>query len=536
MRSMIVAPQPLAVEEGAKVLQAGGNAFDAAIVCAFVQGVVSPQMCGIGGYITLTACLGGDSDPIHLDAPALAGSKTTPDMWQDLVIRANPGGWGYQLKGRVNDVGYRSICTPGASLGLASALERWGTLNWWDAIEPAARLAEEGFQVDSYLGSGLSQRASSPEVTTLLDLAEANREAGRIYLKEGRQAYQPGDVLRNPDLAATLHRLAEGDPEDFHRGEIAERIARDLEANGSYVTADDLEGYRLPSAAPVLGTYRGYTIASAPPPHGGATLIAMLNILEGYDLAGMGHNSPGYIYLLSQAMKAAFADRNPYVGDPRFVDVPLQWMVAKERAAEWRRRIDAGEAIEVSFTPAGSPTTTHVSVVDKGGICVALTHSLGAGSGVITPGMGFMYNNSMVNFHPYPGHPNSIAPGKGRTTGMSPTIVFDGQGRPVLVVGAPGATRIITSLVQVIVNHLDFGMSIGEAVYAPRIDCQVNTIRCQARIPEFVCAEVRRRHPIERMPQSHGGHGLVHAIAIDPKTGHLSGGADPGSGGMALEV
>ncbi|MBC7237614.1 MAG: gamma-glutamyltransferase, partial [Chloroflexi bacterium] len=167
--------------------------------------------------------------------------------------------------------------------------------------------------------------------------------------------------------------------------------------------------------------------------------------------------------------------------------------------------------------------------------CVALTHSLGSSSGVITPGLGFMYNNSMVNFYPFPGHPNSIAPRKSRTTGMTPTIIYRDD-KPVLVIGAPGATRIITSNLQVILNVLDFGMSIGEAVWAPRFDCQGDLIKCQARIPEYVCQQVRRKHPIIRIPQSHGGLALVHAIALDPMTGRVTGAADTGAGGMALGV
>jgi gamma-glutamyltranspeptidase/glutathione hydrolase len=234
-------------------------------------------------------------------------------------------------------------------------------------------------------------------------------------------------------------------------------------------------------------------------------------------------------------MKAAFADRHRYLGDPAFVDVPLPWMMSKERAAEWRERIDAREAIVVPLVPSEPPDTTHVSVVDRWGNCVALTHSLGASSGVITPGLGFMYNNSMINFCPIPGHANSIAPRKGRTTGMTPTIVYR-DGRPVLIIGAPGATRIITSVLQVILNVLDFGMSVSDAVLAPRFHCQGDTIVCQARIPEFVCAEVRQKHAIETLPQSHGGLALVHAIAIDVPSGRLTGAADAGAGGMALEV
>jgi len=547
MSGMIVAPQPIAVEAGAKVLMDGGNAVDAAVTCAFVQSVVSPQMCGIGGYAILTLHLkqptaASGFSPIALDAPALAGSKVAPDMWRHELIRPNPDGWGYFLKGKVNDLGYQSICTPGTVKALAAMLERWGTISWERAIAPAAYIAEQGFIVDSHLAAGWRRVARYPESSTLLDYIEGNAEASRIYLKNGNTPYHEGEMLQNPDYARTLRQLATSGADDFYRGDLAQRMSEDLAENGSFVTAQDFADYRLRDGQAVLGTYRGYPIATAPPPHGGPTLLAILNILEGYDLARLGYNSPEYIHLVSMAMKAAFADRNPYLGDPAFVNVPLDWMVSYERAAEWRKRIDAAEPIAVGFAPPEPPDTTHVSVVDKDGNCVALTHSLGASSGVITPGLGFMYNNSMVNFHPESGHPNSITPRKGRTTGMSPTIVYsesagaDNDVKPALVIGAPGATRIITSIAQVILNVIDFDMSISDAVLAPRFDCQGDLIKCQARIPEFVCAEVRKRHPIERLPQSHGGLALVHAIALDSGTGALAGAADTGSGGMALRV
>lgn len=532
MSGMIVAPQPIAVEEGAKVLMHGGNAVDAAVTCALVQGVVDPQMCGLGGYLLLTLRL-ADGRVFALDAPALAGSRTRPEMWEHLVIRPNPDGWGYFLQGKVNDRGYLSICTPGAVLGLATILQRWGTISWQEAIEPAAAIAEDGFVVDAHLAAGWKGKAAYPEACSLLERIMSNAEARRIYLHADGTPYEAGEVLRNPDYARTLRRLAEAGAEDFYWGQLAHRISEDLGANGSYVTAADLAGYRLRDPRVLKGTYRGYTIYTAPAPHGGPTLLAILNILEGFDLATKGHNSAEYIYLVAMAMKAAFADRNPHLGDPEFVDVPVDWMISKERAAIWRERIERGEPIRVSFGPAESPHTTHVSVVDRLGNCVALTHSLGSSSGVITPGLGFMYNDSMVNFHPFAGHPNSIAPGKSRTSGMTPTVVCKDE-KPVLVIGAPGATRIITSVAQVILNVIDFGMSISDAVLAPRFDCQGDLIKCQARIPEYVCAEVRRKHAIQRLPQSHGGLGLVHAIALDPVTGRLYGAADTGAGGMAL--
>lgn len=511
----------------------GGNAIDAAVTCAFVQSIVSPQMCGVGGYVLLNAHLANSSiAPVALDAPALAGSKATASMWEDIVIAPNPDGWGYFLKGKVNDLGYQSICTPGAVRGLAEMLERWGTISWEQAIEPATCLAEEGFMVDSDLAVGWKNKAKYPEASSLLDYIRGNQEACRIYLKDGAP-YDTGEVLRNPDYARTLHQLAEAGADEFYRGNLARRMSNDLAANGSFVTAEDFVDYQVCHEQPVRGTYRGYEISTSPAPHGGPTLIEILNILEGYDLRPLGHNSPPYIYVLSMAMKAAFADRNRYLGDPKFGGVPLEWMTSQERAEEWRKVINSGEPISVSSAAAGTPSTTHVSVIDKEGSCVALTHSLGMSSGVITPGLGFMYNNSMINYHPYAGHPNSIAPRKARTTGMTPTIVYK-DGKPVMITGAPGATRIITSNVQVIVNVLDFGMSISDAVLAPRFDCQGELIHCQARIAEYVCSEVRKKHPIERLPQSHGGFGLVHAICIDPITRRLTGAADAGGGGMAL--
>jgi gamma-glutamyltranspeptidase/glutathione hydrolase len=536
MPSAIVGPQPLAVEAGAKVLLAGGNAIDAAVTCAFVQGIVDPQMCGIGGYACLNLHLAGPNQPIGIDAPALAGARVTPDMWVDKVQRPNPDGWGYFLDGKVNDAGYTSICTPGWVKAMATMLERWGTISWAEAIAPAARVADEGFIVGERLGTRWLLHTRYPEACELIDYIRLNPEASRIYLKADGTPYQVGERLRNPDYARTLRHLAAAGPEDFYQGALAQTMSADLAANGAYVTADDLARYRLREDQLVTGTYRGYTLTSATAPHGGPTLLAILNILEGYDLATLGHNSPAYIYLVSMAMKAGFADRNRFMADPEFIDVPLAWMISKARAAEWRAHIDAGKPIEeAEFSPTGTPHTTHVSVVDRHGNCVALTHSLGASSGVITPGLGFMYNNSMINFNPLPGHANSIAPGKGRTTGMAPLIVYQ-AGKPVLVLGSPGATRIITSNLLVTLNVLDFGMSISDAVAAPRFDCQLNTIRCHARIPDYVCAEVRKRYPIERFPQSHGGFALVHALTIDPVTGQLAGGADTGADGMALIV
>ena len=544
MQNAIVAPQPQAVEAGAKILAQGGNAIDAAVVCALVQGVLDPQMCGLGGYALLTLHL-ADGTRVGIDAPALAGAKTSPDMWQDALLRPNPDGWGFFLEGHVNTAGYTSICTPGTVKLLSTMLERWGTLSWRDATEPAAEIAEAGFLVTDIFHNRVRRLTTYPEDVSLGEMIRRNPEASRVYLDEAGELPSMGESFRNPDLAATLRNLGQAGPEDFYHGELFERMTSDLAANGSYVTREDFEQYALREEVLVEGTYRGHRVVSSGPPQGGATLIAILNIVEGWDLAALGHNSPEYIYRLGLAMKAAFADRNETMADPDFVDVPTQQMLSKERAAWWRERIERGEDIPAVANPTESPHTTHVSVVDAAGNCVALTHSLGMSSGVITPGLGFMYNNSMINFYPLLGHPNSIEPRKGRTTGMAPTIVYtknngdsaQGQGdQPLLNLGSPGASRIITSNVQVILNVLDFGMSITEAVDAPRIDCQLSDIRCHLRVPSAVLDEVRQRHPIRHIPYSHGGFALVHALHVDPATGKVSGAADGGAGGMAMVV
>ena len=536
MPGMIVAPQPRAVEDGAKVLAQGGNAFDAALACAFTQGVIDPHSCGVGGYLLLT-CQPADSterQPI-LDAPALAGSRVCPEMWEDIVIGPNPGGWGFFLKNRVNEDGYLSICTPGAVRGFEAIHSRWCTKSWADLIAPAIELAAEGWRVGAHQAGRWKEKALYYEGAPLSEKLRVTPEAERIYLKPDGSTYEAGEMIRNPGYARTLERLSKHGAEDFYSGDLAVEITSDLATNGSFVTADDYAEYAIREEPPVVIHYRDYVVQTTQPPHGGPTLAAVLNILEGHDLARLGHNSPEYIYLVSMAMKAAFADRNSNLADPRFVDVPLDWMISKERASEWRAIIDSGKPLSVPVVPTGAPDTTHVSVVDRWGNCVSLTHSLGSSSGVIPPGLGFMHNNSMLNFYPYAGHANSMASRKGRTTGMTPTIVSKND-QPVLVIGAPGATRIITAVVSVILNRIDFGMSITDAVLAPRFDCQGDTIYCQARIPDYVCAEVRKKHNMVRLPQSHGGLALVHAVAVDGEGGKLTGAADAGAEGMALRV
>jgi gamma-glutamyltranspeptidase/glutathione hydrolase len=314
-------------------------------------------------------------------------------------------------------------------------------------------------------------------------------------------------------------------------------MAEDLERGGGFVTLDDLKTYEVTVTEPLCAPYRGCTIASNQPPGGGVTILQTLRILEGYDLKKIGYLTPEYVYTVSMAMKAAWTDRADHVGDPAFVQVPLTDLLSEKRSAMWRKKIDAREKITIPRWHAKEPTsTTHVSVADRWGNIVGLTHSLGSGADVVTQGLGFMYNNCMNCFNPVPGQVGSIQPGKARGTGMAPTLVKM-DGKPFFSVGAPGGTRIVTGILHAILNVVDHGMSAAEAIAAPRFDCQGDIIVAHARIAPSVCERVKAMgHDIHRLLAGYGGISSVHGIRIHPRTGALDGGADPGDPGMPLGV
>ncbi|MDI3341104.1 MAG: gamma-glutamyltransferase [Sphaerobacter sp.] len=528
---MVVAPQPLAVEEGVKTLRRGGNAFDAAVTAAFVQMVVDPQMCGVAGF-GVANLRAADGRHEIIDFNGTAGSRATPDMWQDIVIEQDWTGYGYHVTGAVNDVGYGSIMTPGTIAGMAATLRRFGTISWAEALAPAIRIAEEGFPVSPELWQLWNVPSADQRFPMRQRLAttEASR---RLFLRDTGETLRPGEILRQPDYAAVLRRLAEAGPEDFYTGEIAARMVEDFERNGAFITADDLANYQVRIESPLTTRYRGYTIHTNPPAGGGICLAQILNILNERDIASLGLNSVDYIDLVARAMQAGFHDWYTYVGDPRFADVPVAWLLSEERTREWITRIDQREPIRVPLYPE-PPSTTHITVVDEAGNCAAITHSLGSSSGVVTPGLGFTYNNIMNAANPIPGHPNSIAPGKARLTGMCPTIVTRGD-EPVLVLGAPGGTRIITGVLHVILNVLDHGLSPVEAVVAPRFDAQSHRLDCEARIPSWVKEELGRRgFTIVPDSASYWSFPRVQVITRDPVSGELRGGADPRGGGAVM--
>lgn len=531
---MVSAPQPEAVEAGAEMLAAGGNAVDAAIATALVQTAVDPQMCGIAGFGSLQVLMPEKSIHTCIDFHGRCPLAATEDMWADLLEAETEDGFGFILKGGVNDIGYGAITTPGSLKAYSEALARFGTKSLGDVLQPAIRYCTDGFMVRPHVSYfwNLVEAAGRVPHAERLKATEATR---RIYLKADGAQYRPGEVLRNPEMGRTYERVAEGGADVFYSGAIADEIDADMQAHGGLLSKADLEAYATEENEPLRGTYRGHEIATNQPPGGGVMILEMLNILENFDLAGMGHNSADYVATVSEAMKIATVDKDTRVGDPRFVDIPMAELTSKEYAKEMAARIGRGEKTHVPRLQKGADQkdTTHISVVDEHGTCVAMTHSLGMPSGVVTAGLGFMYNGCMCVFDPRPGRPGSIRPGKARFTAMCPTIVFK-DGKPFLVIGAPGGTYITMGVLQGILNAIDFGMTAAEAVAAPRFCTTSDTIDITNRITRRTQAELEKMgYAVRRSPMSYHFAG-VHAIRLTDSG--WDGGADPGRDGMALAV
>ena len=521
--AIIVCPQPQAAEIGLEVMRRGGNAVDAAVTCAFVQGVIDPQMCGIGGCGAMLVHSPTAGDTL-LEFYATAGSRVREDQWERLFIREAADRYGYVLDGWVNDVGYQSVAVPGTVAGLYEALTRFGTISWESAIAPAIPLARDGFRVSGFM-HGFWTTDYGPDVVASAQRIQVTPAARALYTHDGA-LYAVGEVMVQADLARTLSRLAAEGPDVFYRGAIADEIAADFASNGGYISKEDLESYRVNVTEPIRGLYRDHRVTAAGPPAGGLTLLQMLNFLEGYDLASHGWPSTAAARRLVEAMAFAFADRELHIADPRFVDIPLGALANKEYAAHARAAV------------ADRADTTHVCVVDDLGNVVSLSHTLGSSSGVVTPGLGFGYNDYMNCFDPRPGRPNSVQPGKTRATMMTPTIVFDADGALRVCVGAPGGTKIVTAVLQVLVNVLDHGMSAVEAVSAPRIDFQGDVVQTEYRVPQRVCDGLAGLgYSVNRRTLNYDTYFARPQVIVASRDGSLSGASDPRKdGGAAFDT
>ena len=533
-QAMICAPQPEAAEAGADILRAGGNAVDAAIACALVQGVVDPLMCGIAGFGSMGIYMPARGHHGYIDFHAPAPRAARAEMWEKLILSEARDGYGFILEGNVNDLGYGAVCVPCSLAAYYQAQHEFGALPWAEIVAPAIAWAESGWVVRPHVAffwsdEGMMGRAPNP------DRLRYSASGRALYCREDGSPKQVGDTVRNRDYATVLRLIARDGADVFYRGELAQVIAEDFRAHGGLLTLQDLRDYAPRRGFPLWGTYRDWRIATNEPPGGGVMLVEMLNILEAFDLASLGHNSAEYLRVVAEAMKRATIDKDRHVGDPAFIDVPLDRLTDKAYATALAGEIVRYETASVPRFNGGVPSkdTTHVSVVDREGACVSMTHSLGMPSGVITSGLGFMYNGCMGVFDPRPGHAGSIAPGKARFSSVCPSIVFRDD-KPCLVIGAPGATQIAMGVLQAILNVLDFGMTMTEAVSAARFSATSDAIDVSNRIPRFVTRELEAQgYEVVRSPYNFG-FASVHSIRIDGD--RLDGGADPGHDGVAIVV
>jgi gamma-glutamyltranspeptidase/glutathione hydrolase len=521
---MVAAAHPLASKIGVEILQKGGNAVDAAVATAFGLGVVEPNASGLGGGGFILIYSAKTKEVITIDYRERAPLRATPDMY-----KLAPDG---KVVDAETTVGHKAVAVPGTLAGLTLALNRYGTMSLKEVMAPAIRVAEGGYEITPTMNGMMKDN---------FEKLSKFPEAARIYLKDGLP-YEVGDRITLKDLAKTYRLISEKGPDVFYRGEIAEAIEKEMKASGKgLVTKEDLAAYQPVIRTPVRGSYRGYEIVSmAPASSGGTHIIQLLNILEGYDMAKLGHNTSASIHLMAEAMKRVFADRAKFMADPDFVKVPIEGLISKGYADELRKSINeekAGEKIPPGNPlPFGSGGTSHLSVIDKEGNLVALTQTINLffGSGVLVPGTGVMLNDEMDDFVPKPGSSNSVEPKKRPLSSMSPTLVLK-DGKPFLSIGSPGATRIISALPQILMNVIDHQMDIQQAIDAPRIHCMTGEIFMESRIPKDVQqALINKGHKLNVRKEMDLYFGGAQAVMIDPKTGIIYGGADPRRDGFAI--
>ncbi len=467
---MVASSSEIASRVGVEVLRQGGNAVDAAVAVGLALAVTHPVAGNIGGGGFMLIRM-ADGRTSVIDYREKAPARAHRDMYLDAAGQVIP---------KASTVGYLASGVPGTVAGFALALERYGTRPFGEMVRPAERLAREGFPVSHHLAQSLHGAR---------DLLARFPASNRVFLREGKY-YEEDDVLQQPELAATFRRLMSTGPREFYEGETAQQIARNMADNGGLITPEDLRNYRASERDVLRTKYRGYEVVSIPPPSsGGIVLFEMLHVLETYDLSKLGHNSSQYAHILVEAMRRAFADRARFLGDPEFTSIPVQGLISRRYADQLRKTIDPVRATPSSQVQPGDPTryeseeTTHYTVVDAAGNVVANTYTLngGYGSGVVIPGTGILMNNEMDDFSSKPGTPNmygliqgeanAIGPNKRPLSAMTPTIVLQ-DGKVWLVLGSPGGPTIINTVLQVVLNAIEFKMQIQQAVDAPRIHHQ----------------------------------------------------------------
>ncbi len=501
-RGMVVTNHPLATSAGLELLAAGGNAIDAAIAALFTLTIVEPMMVGMlgGGMAHIRMA---DGRHTVMDGLSTVPGAARPDMYRpvSLTDAAN-----LDTEGRENATGPKSVAVPGSLKAWCETLRRFGTLPLADVMEPAIRLAQRGFAVTPYLSECVAETAT--------DLAN-DPDIARLLLPNG-SPIKAGARLVQGDAAATLRAIAKDGPGLMHGGALGGLIADHLARVGGLVSRADLADFAVIEREAVRGAYRGYEIVGPPPPSsGGVHVLQMLNILEGYDLASLGFGSARSLHLVAEALKIAFADRAVATADPAFVPVPVARLIDKAYAAERRSLVDPEKAKSwrAGVSPQESANTTHVTVADAAGNVVATTQTINSlfGSRFIVPGTGLIPNNYMHLFDPRSGRANSIAPGKRVTTSQAPLIALK-NGKPAFALGLPGGLRIFGCAMQAVLNLIDHGMSLQEAVEAPRLWTQGGAVEVETGVPQTIReALATLGHDVVASPHVGGG---MNAIAF----------------------
>ena len=530
---MIVAPQPEAVEAGIDTLRDGGNAIDAVIACALAQGVVDPMMCGLGGFGVLHVFDAATGMHLIFDGLSTTPRAAREGLWADEFERECPDGFGFVVRDNVNELGRAAVTTPGLLRVLSQAHVQLGRLPWEALVPPAVSVAMSGWTVRPHVAATFRFDDSSNGRPPYPKKLALTADGARLYLRPDGTPKQVGDLVVNPDLADTLRVVAREGADTLYTGELARRVVDDMQRHGGLLTAEDLAGFQPESREPLRVSYRGYDVALPPPPAGGVMVAEMLRILDRFDMTALGHNSAEYIQVASEAMKFAARDKDRHIGDPRFVPPPLDRLLSDAYADECAASIRAGEKVALPRFHGGVTGTTTVSCVDADGMVVSLTHTLGTSSGVIVPGTGFMLNGGMNAFDPRPGRAGSIAPGKRRFSTMSPTIVL-ADGQPVATLGAPGGAWIPVALTQVLVNLLDWGMGVSEAICSPRFSATNDTLDISNRIS--VQAQMGLEDAGYQVRRSPFGYPFAGVHGITMFGGLLEGAADPQRDGYAAGV
>ncbi|MHB1319344.1 MAG: gamma-glutamyltransferase [Anaerolineae bacterium] len=517
MRGMVACAHPAGADAGADALRNGGNAVDAVVAAALAMGVVEPLDCGLGAGGFLLVHMNGETAALDFmgRAPRATDYRIVP-RWGGFLRD-----YSLAVAGSENEWGGRSVAVPGAAAGLAAAMRRYGSLPLPVLAAPAVRLAVEGFPVNKYLSQRMEKNS---------DYLHRQPDALHLFTVDGRP-YREGEILRNPEMAETVRHLATEGLEAFYTGPVADAITSEMERRGGFLNREDLTTYRAHWKAPMQGRYRGYTVLSAPPPSTGAYLILALHCLERADLPPAA--GPKVASAVLEAMQVMGIQRGDWLGDPAFVPVPTWEATEPERAKELLAALRGGQLRPGTAGPgeAGTelPDTTHISAVDREGNLTALTFSLMNFSGIAVPGHGFMLNNQMLLFNPWPGTANSVAPGKRPASSMTPTLILR-HGAPLGAIGASGGPRILSAILQTLVGRLDLGLPAAEAVQAPRFHWEGGKVWAEPAARASAEAASAGRWQVAEVPDDELV-GVCQCVFIDSQSGDVDGAADPRAGG-----